>query len=102
MQRISWYLLEQQGVAEARQAGIRDDHLVLIEEDVLGVEVFVNDPSCMEVAHRLGNLPGDVEALVDGERLHPDMDVLVEGVAFAEAGDDGKVGRNDACSHKQG
>ena len=38
----------------------------------------MDDGACMEVAHGLGYLLGDIDDLLKGERLRPDMDTLVK------------------------
>ena len=72
-------------VAEARETSVGDDHFVFLEKDVLCVEIFVNDASGMEVAHCLGDLTTNVDALLESKRLTPDVEIGVEVTTFAEA-----------------
>ena len=55
-------LLDPDIVTEAGEACVGDYDLVLLQEDVFGVEIFMDNSSCMEVAHCLGNLATNVDA----------------------------------------
>lgn len=54
-------------IAEIGEACVSDNHLVLVQEYVLRVEVFVDNASGMEVAHCHGNLLSDVDTLLQVE-----------------------------------
>ena len=45
----------------------------------------MNDAPGMEVAHSLSHLTTDVDALLQGKRLTPHVQVSVEGTTFTEA-----------------
>ena len=79
------YLLDPYVVTEAWEACVGDDNFVFLEEDILRVEIFMNDAPCVEVAHCLSHLTADVDALLQGKRLTPHVQVSVEGTPFTEA-----------------
>ena len=84
-------LLDPDVVTEAREASVSDNHFIFLKEDVLGVEIFVDDAPGMEVAHRLGHLTTNVDALLKSKWLTPDVEVFVEGTTFAEAVGNGMI-----------
>lgn len=72
-------------LAETGQAGVGDNHLVLLQEDVASVEVLVDNASRVQVAHGLSHLLGNVDVLVWVEGLGPNVDATVECVSLTEA-----------------
>ena len=82
---ILQYLLHPVVVCEAGESSVCDDHLLLLNKDVLGVQVLGHNSSSMKVTHGLGHLVGQVEGSVNGELLTPKVDLLVQCVTLAEA-----------------
>ena len=49
-----------------RNAEIRDEGVAVLQQDVLGLDVAVNDAVRMGIAERVGDLPRETHRLCDG------------------------------------
>ena len=73
-----------EAITDTGEPSVSDDHLLPVQEHVPRVQPLVEDAPGMQVPHPRGDLPGDIDTLLQGEYLRPDVEVLVEGVASAE------------------
>ncbi len=63
------------------EAKIGDDGATVLQENVLGLEILVDDALVVEIAHALGDLLSNDEDLVHWKLVLSQMQVGEEGVA---------------------
>ena len=83
------------------QPEVCDDGPAVLQENVFGFEIFVDDALVVEVAHSLGNLLPDDDDFVHVEFVFSQMQVSVESVPLTEGRHYRQLGRLHAGSHEQ-